>query len=67
VRRSTLNTLGSIISNRSTGTKWTSGGVFVSGYNQRNDSYDRRLAKDPPPFTPRTSDDLIFVDWREAN
>jgi hypothetical protein len=67
VRRSTLNTLGTVVSNRSTGTKWTSGGVFVSGYNQRNDSYDRRLAKSPPPFTPRTSDDLVFVDWREQN
>ena len=67
VMRSTLNTLGTIVSNGSTGTKWTSGGVFVSGFNQRNDSYDQQLAKNPPPFTPRTSDDLIFVSWKEAN
>jgi hypothetical protein len=67
VRRSTLNTLGTVVSNGLTGTKWTSGGVFASGYNQRYDTYDRELAKRPPPFTPQTSGVYKFVDWREQN
>ncbi len=67
VFRSTLNTNGTIVSNGRFGTKWSSGGTFISGYNQRNDSYDAELAKSPPPFTPAISDDYKFVDWRENN
>jgi len=67
VLRSALTTNGTIVSNGRFGTKWTSGGTFVSGYNQRYDSYDRELAKSPPPFTPQRSDDFTFVDWREQN
>ena len=67
VKRSVLNTTGTVVSNGRVGTKWTSGGTFVSGYSQRNDSYDIELAKSPPPFTPATSDDFKFVDWREQN
>jgi lipoprotein-anchoring transpeptidase ErfK/SrfK len=58
VTRSTLNTNGTVVSNGRVGTKWTSGGTFVSGYSQRNDTYDRTLAQNPPPFTPTTSDDF---------
>ena len=67
VTRSTLNTNGTIVSNGRFGTKWTSGSTFISGYSQRNDAYDSTLAKSPPPFTPATSDDYKFVDWRENN
>lgn len=67
VIRSTLNTNGTVVSNGRIGTKWTSGGSFVSGFSQRNDTYDIELAKSPPPFTPATSDDFKFVDWREQN
>ena len=67
VFRSTLNTYGTVVSNGRVGTKWTSGGTFVSGYSQRNDSYDRNLADDPPPFTPVTSDDFKFVLWQDQN
>ncbi len=67
VTRSTLNTNGTVVSNGRVGTKWTSGGTFVSGYSQRNDSYDRSLASSPPPFTPATSDDFKFVLWQDQN
>jgi hypothetical protein len=67
VTRSTLNTNGTVVSNGRVGTKWTSGNVFVSGYNQRNDTYDRTLAQNPPPFTPTTSDDFKFVLWQDQN
>jgi len=65
VTRSILDTNGTIVSNGRIGTKWSCGGAFCSGYSQRNDSYDSELAKDPPPFTPVTSDDYKFVEWRE--
>ncbi len=67
VTRSTLNTTGTIVSNERTSTKWTSGGSFISGYNQRNESYDRTLASSPPPFTPATSDDYRFVIWQDED
>lgn len=67
VTRAILNTTGTVVSNGRVGTKWTSGGTFVSGYSQRNDTYDTELAKSPPPFTPATSDDFRFVEWREEN
>lgn len=65
VTRSTLNTNGTVVSNGRVGTKWTSGSTFLSGYSQRNDTYDRTLAASPPAFTPTTSDDFKFVDWRD--
>lgn len=66
--RNTLTILGTTVSNKRTGTKWS--GVDCStddeaGYNSRIDSYDRRLATDPPAFTPVISTDYEFVDWRE--
>lgn len=67
VLRSTLNTNGTVVSNGRVGTKWTSGGTFVSGYSQRNDNFDRNLAGSPPPFTPVTSDDYQFIIWQDQN
>lgn len=65
--RDTLTILGSTVSNKRTGTKWPSvtcsGGV--SGYQTRIDAYDRALSNNPPPFTPSTSSDFRFVEWRE--
>ena len=65
--RSTLTILGTTVSNKRTGTKWCLNGSCSSygGYNTRIDSYDRRLANDPPPFTPLVSTDYEFVEWRE--
>lgn len=66
VTRSTLNTNGTVVSRGRVGTKWSSGGSFVSGYNQRNDTYDAQLAANPPPFTPQTSDTYLFRLWQEV-
>ena len=67
VTRSALNTLGTVVSKGRVGTKWTSGGSFVSGFSQRTDSYDAQLASNPPPFLPAISDDYVFRLWQEGN
>tara|TARA_B100000508_G_scaffold60333_1_gene47411 strand:- start:425886 stop:427307 length:1422 start_codon:yes stop_codon:yes gene_type:complete len=66
----TLTVRGSIVSNTRVGTKW--GYTYwpwcfnqTSGYENRVNSYDRNLATDPPPFTPVSSPDYQFVEWRE--
>jgi hypothetical protein len=65
--RGTLTMYGTTVSNKRTGTKWVNGCGSGSdgGYQTRTDSYDRKLATDPPPFTPYTSSDYRFVDWRQ--
>ncbi|MEM9336971.1 MAG: hypothetical protein AAGA35_03905 [Patescibacteria group bacterium] len=65
VTRDTLTMNGTIVSNGRVGTKWTSGGSFVSGYDTRFNSYDRDLVDDPPPLVPNTSDVYEFIEWRE--
>lgn len=62
----TLTILGTTVSNKRTGTKWTSYcGAYNKGFQSRVDSFDRRIATDPPPFTPVVSNDYQFVDWKE--
>ena len=66
--RGTLTILGTTVSNLRTGTKWNGvscGSASQAGYQNRIDAYDRNLSTDPPPFTPQTSSDYEFVDWRE--
>lgn len=65
VMQTQLTTAGTIVSSGRTGTKWTSGGTFVSGYGTRVDAYDQLQATNPPPFTPFASPDHSFVLWRE--
>ncbi len=67
VKRNLLKITGSIISKGRVGTKWTSGGVFVSGYENRENSYDRELMSDPPPMTPFADDEYTFIKWEEVN
>jgi len=67
VLRSAMTITGTVVSNGRVGTKWTCGGTYCSGYATRVDSYDRKLADDPPPFTPYTSSDFKFVRWLEQN
>lgn len=65
--RNLLTIVGSIISNDRVGTKWgTSTGCYGSGYQNRVNNYDRNLATDPPGFTPVSSPDYQFVEWRES-
>lgn len=66
VTRTSLTVNGTIVSNGREGTKWTSGGVFVSGFSTRFNSYDRDLVSDPPPLTPEVSDTYEFIEWREV-
>jgi hypothetical protein len=65
--RNSLTIYGTTVSNKRTGTKWVDGCGWGddAGYQTRVDAYDRRLATDPPPFTPTISTDYQFVDWRE--
>ncbi len=68
--KNSLTMNGSIVSNGRVGTKW---GYTIfpycinawSGYNIRSNSYDRKLAVDPPPLTPYVSSDYKFIEWRE--
>lgn len=62
----TLTILGTTVSSKRTGTKWTSScGSYNKGFQNRIDSYDRNMAGDPPPFTPVISTDYELMDWRE--
>lgn len=65
--RNSLTITGTTVSNLRTGTRWVNGcgSGADGGFQTRVDGYDRRLATDPPPFTPITSSDYEFVDWRE--
>lgn len=67
VFRTSLTVDGSIVSNGREGTRWTSGGVTTSGFQNRSNSYDRDLVTSPPPLTPRVSDTYQFIEWREIN
>ena len=62
----TLTILGTTVSSKRTGTRWTSTcGAYFRGFQSRVDSFDRHMANDPPPFTPLVSQDYEFIDWRE--
>lgn len=61
ITRSSLTTVGTVVSNGRTGTAWTDG----TGFQNRYDYYDQQLAFSPPPFTPTASTDYQFNLWRE--
>lgn len=58
---------GTIVSNGRVGTQWTNGGVSISGFMDRYNTYDRNLVANPPPLVPLTSDVYEFTEWRDAN
>jgi len=60
--QNSLTTNGTVVSKLRTGTQWGT----VQGFENRYDSYDRNLAKSPPPLTPFTSPDFRFIEWREV-
>jgi len=64
-KRDKLEMYGSVVSNGRVGTKWTSGGIFVSGYENRENVYDRKLMTAPPPLTPFSDDEFRFIEWTE--
>jgi len=65
-KKEELNIYGSIISNGRVGTKWSSGGTWLSGYRNRQNIYDSELSFDPPPFLPNTSEEFGFKEWHEV-
>ena len=65
--RNSLSVNGTIVSNGRVGTKWSSGSTWISGFENRTNTYDRNLVNNPPPLVPNTSDVYEFVEWREQN
>jgi hypothetical protein len=68
--KSTLTILGTLVSNLRPGSYWSYSGYGCgsgqkSGYPTRTISFDRQNSTDPPAFTPITSTQYQFVDWRE--
>jgi hypothetical protein len=64
--RNSLTVNGTIVSNAREGTKWSSGGTVVSGYQNRTNIYDSDLVTSPPPLTPTISDEFTFLEWEEV-
>ncbi len=70
-QKGVLTMLGSVVSNKGTGTQWINGTntycgkPYASGYAKRINSFDRSQFTNPPPFTPDTSSNYQFVSWRQ--
>ncbi len=64
-QRDYLEIFGAVVSNGRVGTKWTSGGSFSSGFEQRENIYDPKQSFYPPPFLPATSEQYQFKEWEE--
>lgn len=62
--RTTINVYGAIASNQRYGFSWICGGVWCSGYNNRNIAFDSHLTYSPPPSYPSTGE-YAFVSWEE--
>jgi len=64
--RNRLIRLGSVISNLRGGTSWSNpSGTMVSGFYNRDTSFDRNQIDNPPPLTPSTNDVYELQDWRQ--
>jgi len=59
--RTHLTIYGSIVSNGRVGTRWGS----VSGYMERDNYFDAKLAKDPPPLLPYVSETMEIISFQE--
>lgn len=67
-KRDSLSINGTIVSKGSVGTKWMSlTGTYLSGFEHRENSYDRNLVDNPPPLVPNTSSNYLLSDWREQD
>lgn len=65
-KKDSLEMNGSVVSNGRVGTRWSCSGAYCSGYENRTNSYDRKLMVDPPPLTPFADDEYGFVKWAET-
>lgn len=64
-KRNKLEMFGSVVSNGRVGTRWSCGGIYCSGYNQRENTYDPQLSFSPPPFLPFISEEHEIRNWEE--
>lgn len=64
-KREKLEIFGSIVSNGRVGTKWSCGGVYCSGFEKRESTFDPSLSFDPPPFLSAISEEFGFKEWQE--
>jgi len=64
--RSTVTLYGMIATNKRYGFSWSCGGVYCSGYANRNIIYDPNLLYGPPPSFPLTSDQYQVISWEEV-
>lgn len=60
-QRDYLNVYGSIVSKERVGTGWTDN----SGYLERDNYFDEKLAKSPPPLLPYVSEHREIISWDE--
>jgi hypothetical protein len=66
-KKGNLTIYGSVVSDERVGTKWSSDtSDWISGYSQRYDYFDQKLATDPPPLLPYVSEDLQLISWEEV-
>ena len=65
-KRAYLEIFGSVVSNGRVGTKWSSGGIWISGFEKRENIYDPQQSFDPPPFLPSISEEHHFREWEEV-
>ncbi len=66
--RSDLNQFGTVVSTLRPVTAWLVGGSCaggISGYSGGTQVFDRQNSTNPPPFTPTTSTQWQFVDWKQ--
>jgi len=65
-KKSSLEIFGAIISNGRVGTKWSSGGTWISGFEKRENIYDPQQSFNPPPFLSCVSEEHQFKEWEEV-
>jgi len=64
-KKELLTINGTIVSNGRVGTKWTSGGVWASGFRERRSIYNPDMSFNPPPFLPAILEEFMFKGWEE--
>lgn len=65
--KSKLEMFGAVVSNKRVGTKWSySWGGIASGYEKRENIYDRAQSFAPPPFLPVFSSEFELQGWEEV-
>ena len=65
-KRNSLTLYGMIASSLRYGFSWSCSGVYCSGYDLRNITYDANILYGPPPSFPLTSDNYQLISWEEV-